>query len=364
MVYEHQFGKEGHSNQDIATVDVSTIPHHDMLVGGFPCQDYSVATTLKNSQGIQGKKGVLWWEIYRILNEKKTKPKVLFLENVDRLPKSPSNQRGRDFAIMLKCLVDAGYAVEWRVINAADYGMPQRRRRIFILAYLVKSPLYKRLTDSDKVDWIINSGILAQAFNVDKSISSHVEFELEGDLETISKEFNLGKKESPFLNSGVVYGNKVYTKKTIPVYNGESTCLKDILLDESEVPAEFYIKDTDVDKWNYLKGAKKEIRTTKDGFEYNYSEGGMIFPDELSSPSRTIITGEGGSTPSRFKHVIKTPNGLRRLTPIELERLNMFPDNHTNLDGVSDVKRAFFMGNALVVGVIERIGKELLKYMR
>ena len=113
--------------------------------------------------------------------------------------------------------------------------------------------------------------------------------------------------------------------------------------------------------WEYLKGPKKEKRTTKDGFEYNYAEGGMIYPDSLENASRTIITGEGGKSPSRFKHIIETKRGLRRLTPIELERLNMFPDNHTQLDGISDAKRAFFMGNALVVGVIERIGLELNK---
>ena len=81
----------------------------------------------------------------------------------------------------------------------------------------------------------------------------------------------------------------------------------------------------------------------------------MAFPDYLDKPSRTIITGEGGAGPSRFKHVVLTPSGrYRRLTPIELERLNMFPDNHT--EGSSDMRRAFLMGNALVTGVVEKIG--------
>ena len=113
------------------------------------------------------------------------------------------------------------------------------------------------------------------------------------------------------------------------------------------------------EKWEYLKGAKKEKRTTKGGFTYNYSEGGMIYPDKLNKPSRTIITGEGGKSPSRFKHVIKTDRGLRRLTPIELERLNMFPDDHTKLDGITDARRSFFMGNALVVGIIKKLGESL-----
>jgi DNA (cytosine-5)-methyltransferase 1 len=134
--------------------------------------------------------------------------------------------------------------------------------------------------------------------------------------------------------------------------------LKDVIINKT-VDKEYYINQDSIDKWKYLKGPKKDIRTNSSGFEYNYSEGGMIFPDKLDKPSRTIITGEGGSAPSRFKHVINTKSGLRRLTPIELERLNMFPDNHTKYEGISDTKRAFFMGNALVVGVIERIGKVL-----
>ena len=87
----------------------------------------------------------------------------------------------------------------------------------------------------------------------------------------------------------------------------------------------------------------------------------MIYPDALDNTSRTIITGEGGKSPSRFKHVIETEKGLRRLTPIEIERLNMFPDNHTKMDCITNTKRAFFMGNALVVGVVEKIGIALYK---
>src|SRR5690606_10861709 len=116
-----------HFNVDISKIATKQIPDHDLLVGGFPCQDYSVATTLNNSKGLTGKKGVLWWNIHKILQEKKNRPRYLLFENVDRLLKSPSSQRGRDFAIMLKGLDDLGYCVEWRVINAADYGMPQRR---------------------------------------------------------------------------------------------------------------------------------------------------------------------------------------------------------------------------------------------
>lgn len=361
LVYESKFGKNGHSNENIALVPSDQIPEHDMLVGGFPCQDYSVATTLKNSKGLQGKKGVLWWEIYRILESRKDKPKFLFLENVDRLLKSPTTQRGRDFAIMLKCLSDLGYAVEWRVINAADYGMPQKRRRTFILGYLKHSEIYNSLIKTTESDWLLDEGVFAKTFEVGQ-VSDLKTFDLDQSVEEISESFNKEKGDSPFQNSGMILNGKVTTMKTTPNYEGKRTLLKDILIPVDEIPEEYFIDESDLDKWNYLKGAKKEVRQSTSGFSYNYGEGAMIFPDNLESPSRTIITGEGGKSASRFKHVVRTSKGLRRLTPIELERLNMFPDNHTLLEGVSDVKRAFFMGNALVVGVIEKVGETLLTF--
>ena len=360
MVYETRFGIENHCNKDISEVSTHEIPNGDILVGGFPCQDYSVATTLQNSKGLIGKKGILWWSIHRILSEKTNPPKYLFLENVDRLLKSPSSQRGRDFAIMLKSLDDLGYAVEWRVINAADYGMPQRRRRIFFLGYHKSTPIFKSFEKQDKKDWIFQQGTLANAFPVQMTLEEYHNFKIEGDLVEISNHFNLGEKLSPFANSGVFINGQVFTAKTKASYNGPKAVLADVL-QNGKVTPEFYIPANDYPKWEYLKGAKKEVRTAKNGFEYNYSEGGMIFPDSLDKASRTIITGEGGKSPSRFKHVVQTTKGLRRLTPIELERLNMFPDNHTKLEGISDTKRAFFMGNALVIGVVEKIGAALYK---
>jgi DNA (cytosine-5)-methyltransferase 1 len=377
LVYEKRFGKENHSNQDIATVEISEIPDHDLLVGGFPCQDYSVATTSNNSKGLIGKKGVLWWSIHRILKEKKNKPKYLFLENVDRLLKSPSKQRGRDFAVMLKSLNDLGYAVEWRVINAAEYGMPQRRRRVFFLGYHKTTEIYKRIMKSNKSDWIEKNGTIASAFPINQE-NKIEQFKLEGNLVEITNKFNKKGKISPFQNTGLLFKGKIYTTKTTPNYNGKRVVLGDVL-QNGEVTEDFFIKNeklknpkpillkdgsekiitTEKEMWEYLKGSKSILRTSKDGFKYNYSEGGMIYPDALDNASRTIITGEGGKSPSRFKHVIVSDRGLRRLTPVELERLNMFPDDHTKLEGISDTKRAFFMGNALVVGVIEKIGEAL-----
>jgi len=362
-VYVSRFGPDGHSNIDIAKVISSEIPKHDLLVGGFPCQDYSVARNLSSADGIVGKKGVLWWQIYRILKEKgKDSPSYLMLENVDRLLKSPTTQRGRDFAIIVSSLNDLGYIVEWRVINAADYGMPQRRRRVFIMGYKKGTPIYKKITKLKKSsDWIKKKGVMSIAFPVllDKNNSNG--FNISGEILDISENFNKeNPKKSPFLNAGIAIERQIFSEEVIPNYSYKKMVMGDILVDEKDVPLEFFIEEKDLDKWRYLKGAKKEERKGKNGFKFFYTEGSMVFPDSINQPSRTIITAEGGSTPSRFKHVIKTPSGrLRRLMPIELERLCMFPENHTI--GQTDSRRAFFMGNSLVVGVVERLGKALIR---
>lgn len=359
LVYRARFGREGHSNEDINTVKTENIPDHDLLVGGFPCQDYSVASTLSRSGGIEGKKGVLWWQIYRILKEKEERrPQYLFFENVDRLLNSPAKQRGRDFAIILASLSDLGYTVEWRVINAADFGMPQRRRRTYILGYREDSIVNNQIRDLK--EWTLFDGVLAKAFHCSPKEGTFSEFEIEGTIQQVSADFNEGRKESPFGTAGIMRNRKVWSADVTPVYDGPSMTLGDNVIDEELVPEEFFIADGDLARWKFEKGAKKIERTSKEGHSYIFSEGPMSFPDTLDKPSRTIITGEGGAGASRFKHVVKTPSGrYRRLMPIELERLNMFPDNHTLHGEVSDTRRAFLMGNALVCGVVQQIGRSL-----
>lgn len=363
LVYRARFGSKGHSNKDINTVPTTDIPDHDLLVGGFPCQDYSVAASLSRSGGIEGKKGVLWWQIYRILNEKGDKrPKYIFFENVDRLLNSPATQRGRDFAIILASLADLGYIVEWRIINAADYGMPQRRRRTYIVGYLKDSDVAQKIELME--NWVKFDGVMAKAFEFipkDNTVSS---FDIEGTIQEVSAGFNKGKKSSPFGNAGMMMNRHVYSIDASPIYDGPRQTLGGNLVDDEFVPEEFFISEEDLPKWEYEKGAKKIERVSKEGYKYMFSEGGMAFPDNLDQPSRTIITGEGGTAPSRFKHVVKTKSGrYRRLLPIELERMNMFPDNHTLHPEVSDGRRAFLMGNALVCGIIEQIGKSLYQFI-
>lgn len=364
LVYESRWPNANHTNANIEEIvehDFDQIPDHDLLVGGFPCQDYSVATTLRNSKGLRGKKGVLWWSIEAILRKKGKKlPKYLMLENVDRLLKSPATQRGRDFAIMLSSLNALGFAVEWRVINAAEYGMPQRRRRTFILGYHRSTEIYKQIKAANaKTEWLTKTGVVATEFPVKETNQKPFTDKIDSDLKKVSEEFNKEGKLSPFQNTGLMIGGQFWTLKTESDFKGEEKVLEEVLVPNTDVPKEFFISKAELKSWEFQKGAKKLERTNSSGHTYSYAEGGMNFPDPLDKPSRTIITGEGGKTPSRFKHVVLKDGKYRRLVPKELERLNMFPDDHTKLEGITDQKRAFFMGNALVVGIVEKLGRQL-----
>jgi DNA (cytosine-5)-methyltransferase 1 len=359
-VYVTRFGPEGHSNQDIASV--ASIPQSfDLLVGGFPCQDYSVAKSAKSATGLEGKKGVLWWEILRLVIEHR--PRFIFLENVDRLLKSPTAQRGRDFAVMLTTLGQAGYLIEWRVVNAADYGFPQRRIRVFIVGTRIDGPL----DNPDPLQTIFQDGILATALPVEPNDAGVAQIEISPNAESVSLTFGQGLKFSPFANAGVFANGTAHTAKVRAKSRRKPRTLGDVLLDDREVPEEYWVEPSRITEWEFLKGAKSLDRIHKEsGFIYRYSEGSMAFPDHLDRPSRTILTGEGGSSASRFKHIIQIGTRFRRLVPVELERLSGFPDGWTNppeVANISDSRRAFFIGNALVVGLIEMVGQELAKRM-
>jgi DNA (cytosine-5)-methyltransferase 1 len=366
-VYVHRFGPVGHSNEDIAQVAERNltrqcIPTADLLVGGFPCQDYSVAKSKNSAQGLEGKKGVLWWEIAKIL--RKNKPKYVFLENVDRLLKSPASQRGRDFAIMLSTFGSLGYVVEWRIVNAAEYGFPQRRKRVFIVARKAKN--FGRVSPADVIS---KTGVLARALPIEQLDETTIlKTAISNDPVAITQNFRAAKNESPFVTGGIYVGGIAYAARTTAVLAPPAT-LRSVLQPAGDVPAEYYVPNSKLPEWKFLKGAKRIPRThAASGTEYFYSEGSMAFPDSLDSPARTILTGEGGSTPSRFKHIIVDESGKhRRLTPIELEQLNGFDPGWTEFGSegrLSDARRAFFMGNALVVGLIEHVGRVLLHDLR
>lgn len=351
--YVQHFGEctdlkgELHTGDDIGTVDKKQIPNHTLLVGGFPCQDYSVAHSLSSSKGIEGKKGVLWWQIRDILIEKKA-PFVI-LENVDRLLKSPAKQRGRDFGVILACLAELGYSAEWRVVNAAQYGASQRRRRTFIFAYRNDTKYGLSMNTVSAEEIIEKTGLMAKSFPISEmgKIANTV---FDGDIVSVSDTFKFAFENAGYMNNGVIYTSKIIECEEMPITLGQ------IL--QSNVDEKFYISTEKMPKWTYLKGAKKIPRKSADGHEYVFSEGPIAFPDPWDRPGRTMLTSE--STLNRSTHVVSDPatGKLRLLTPVEAERLQGFDDEWTN-SGMPDRMRYFCMGNALVVPMITRMGTVL-----
>lgn len=382
------------TNCNIEDVDKNALPDFNLLVGGFPCQDYSVASSLATSKGLEGKKGVLWWSIRETLEAKK--PPFVLLENVDRLLKSPAKQRGRDFGVILACFRDEGYTVEWRVINAADYGYQQRRRRTFIFAYKNDTAYAERIRI--KVNYVANSeelptesiekvlladGFFAKSFPVEKAEKQKLHMkELPEGLGDVSEHFSFG-----FENTGVMIDGMIYTIKTNPIYLGGQITLGDVM-EYGDVEEKYFIPEsrlyyTDPEvthsdeseerlsreerqTWQYIKGAKKLPRKAANGHEYIFSEGAIAMVDAYDKPARTMLTSEGSF--SRSTHIVKDKKTgrIRLLTPMEAERIQGFPTNHTKYCQVGDTvvempvnKRRFMMGNALVVNLVEKMEEQL-----
>lgn len=375
-VYNYHFPDSENINISIADITDEQFAemNADMIVGGFPCQDYSVARSKKNEQGIEGQKGVLFWEIVRATRI--IRPRFLILENVDRLLKAPSKQRGRDFAIMLTAFNNLGYSVEWRVINAADYGRSQRRRRVFFFIYRNDIPfalqMDQRFEEQEQVfdenrydDYIFHEGLFATQFPIMNTPvkKRHVYYELPEDIVEVSDNFS-----GTVWNTGVMRHGRYYSIDTAPNYDGEPITLGEILQNEEEVPEKFFINNpAKLEKFQYLRGPKRIERTSADGHTYIYSEGGMSPTDDLNLPGRTMLTSEG--TVNRSTHFLNVNGRYRLITPVEAERLQDFPDNWTALkrlsDGtvteVSDKMRMFFMGNALVTYIVRKIGEFIVE---
>ena len=338
---------EFHTGEDISTMDKQAIPDHTLLVGGFPCQDYSVAHTLSSSHGIEGKKGVLWWQIRDTIIAKK--PPFCIFENVDRLLKSPAKQRGRDFGVILACLAQEGYSVEWRVVNAAQYGAAQRRRRTFIYAYKDNTVYGQKMSKVPAESVIKAKGLMAKTFPI-QNMGQLTEAVISKDIVDVSDNFAF-----MFENAGYMHAGKIYTSR-IAETEERAILLGEIL--QKNVDEKYYIPSDKKAKWVYLKGAKKIPRTSANGHEYVFSEGPVAFPDPWDRPGRTMLTSE--SALNRSTHVVADPGTgeLRLLTPVEAERLQGFDDDWTNT-GMPDRMRYFCMGNALVVPMITRMGRVL-----
>jgi DNA (cytosine-5)-methyltransferase 1 len=339
--YKARFGGEV-SNEDITLIDKTTLPEHDLLVGGFPCQDYSVAVA-GGGKGLKGKRGTLFWEIIDILKAKQT-PFVL-LENVENLLRIPKHQRGRDFGIILKAFDDCGYDVAWRVINAADYGFPTKRNRVYILAWNRKY----------KGENIFTLAFPYQPLQETRFVQT-TDIRAERDIMQFGFDFDA----NGLMESGIITTEKVQPLNTI---TPKPVTLGDVLESADNIPSHMYLTPEEKTKAATTKAGKRVNRISKhDGRPYVFTQGAMSFPDDLKKPARTMITSE--SAVRRESHFVEDENGIRRITPIEAERIMTFPDNWTNVPSVSEKSRYYLMGNALVCDVIAQLEPYLYDLMQ
>jgi DNA (cytosine-5)-methyltransferase 1 len=256
---------------------------------------------------------------------------------------------------MLRCFHDAGYDVEWRVINAGEYGFAQRRRRIFIFGYHKSTNYYKATSKLNSEKIIFNNGIFAKQFKIEeiseKNNSIDISSKMFKGLEELSNSFKDG-----FYNSGHMHNGKIVTHKITPITK-KGIPLKDIITKE-KVNNNFFLTEDAINKFIFLKGPKRIPRLKTNGETYYYTEGGMAFPDNLDCPARTMLTSE--SSINRSSHIVEDymTKKMRFITPEEAERINGFPTGWTNT-GMTQKRRYFMMGNALVVGIVRQLGNKI-----
>lgn len=364
-IYKNNFPHTNIINEDIALIDKESIPDIDLLVGGFPCQDYSVASS--RAKGIYGKKGVLWWDIKNVIETKW--PQFIFLENVDRLLTSPgvrSQQPGRDFGMILRTLSDLGYGVTWKMINAADYGFPQRRRRTFLFAFRNDTELAKQiqeqflLEEKDIAEFINNMPPLSNTLkNSSIGVISEIDLNKYNTLIDFSDNFFV---KGGFKKTGIMLNGRVfmadYQPKTIKAESLQS------IIQPNEIDEALYLSPEKELKFKELKSGFRTTKISKTGHQYPYGMGAIAFPDPLDKPARTMVTSE--HTVSRMSHVVKDPgNGrLRLISPEEAEKINTFPSGWTNFENITPANRYFTMGNALVVDLVKKIAIEIALIIR
>lgn len=364
-IYQKQFPETKLTNDDFSKIDKTRIPDMDLLVGGFPCQDYSVAAS--GAKGIEGKKGVLWWDIRNTIEVKK--PEYIFLENVDRLLSSPGvtkDQPGRDFGIMLRTLSDLGYGVTWKMINASDYGFPQKRRRTFIFAFRKDSNFMEdmkkiNLESKDEICSFLTDMPPLSSTLANEEIHEFEEISLVDQLELKDFSDNFRVKGG-FRKTGFMIEGHVYMANYQPITRPQWTLgmiIKPNIKDES-----LYLSTEQKKKFIDLKAGFRTIKTSKKGHSYKYGMGAIAYPDKLDQPARTMVTSE--HTISRMSHVVADPGtgNPRLISPEEAELINMFPEGWTKMEGVSNSNRYFAMGNALVVGLVTEIGKEIYRLFK
>jgi len=347
-----------------------------IITAGFPCQDLSVAGLRK---GLAGKRSGLFWEIIRIIDE--THPKFVILENV---PGLLSSQQGRDMGIVITALVDRGYGVCWRVLDSQNFGVPQRRRRVFIVASLgdhrgpvqilfEPESLPRNLEQSRSKRKKVTDRTETSSAETSESID-HVLFEATriGDPRfyknispTMAARWGTGGNNVPLL-AFPMHGGMIGRK----LENGPSgSGFKDanepsFTLTSSSHAVHGVVVAQKQSHSQYKMDQKTSTLTSHEAKQFS----DLVIEQEINSFTGSsfgqykkgvgTLRANGGDLGGGSENLVTT-NSVRRLTPVECERLQGFPDGWTA--GQPDSARYKQLGNAVTVPVVEWIINRMVK---
>lgn len=321
-VYKSNFGKDSIVEGDIWNL-IESVPNHDLLTGGFPCQPFSKAG---KKQGVQDYRGTLFEAIVKILSIQR--PKYFVLENVSSLL---CLENGKNFQAILSALASLNYKIEWKVFNALEFGLPQNRERIVIVGS--RDAMYNE-------SYFVSKDILLQS---SISVLSKI---------TSLDEWNIINRDKLFFGTwGMAYGDR-YISCDIPcAKNIHQLTLKSIL--QNEVNEYFdFTEETE-------ERIKNSVFVNRffNGVQILYNQAGgarmgySIFGVDGIAPTLTASS-------SRHYERYKIGNMYRRLTNVEYARLQGFPDNHCN--AVSIYKQYKLYGNAVPHQIVQYVIEKLI----
>ena len=308
-IYRYHWNDSTMFEGDIRAVDPTTIPDHDLLVVGFPCQSFSIAG---KRGGFADVRGTMFFEICRIARACGTK--YLLLENVKGLL---NHQGGATFQTIISTLDELGYDCQWQVLNSKNYGVPQNRERVFIIANLRTEPR-PQVFPLGETDSAYTGGDVANCLD-----ANYHKGWLDHGQRTMVMAYSSSQRENH-----VEHRLKLGEANTLATQSGCSSGIK------SATFVGQLVGDRDNRYWK---------------------ESG-IHPTLQANPQNNI----------------PALNNIRRLTPTECERLQAFPDGWTQYGidkqgkqvTISDTQRYKTMGNAVTTSVITAIGKVIMAHIQ
>jgi DNA (cytosine-5)-methyltransferase 1 len=296
QIYEKNFNHKP-DTRDIRTVAADDIPDHDLLVGGFPCQAFSLAG---KRRGFSETRGTLFFEICRIAAAKRTP--YLLLENVEGLL---SHDNGQTFTVIIRALDELGYDIQWQVVNSKDFGVPQNRTRVYIAGHL-------------------------------RDRSRPEIFPITGTNPKALEEYTSGQRQ----------GQRVYGP------GGVSVALSALGGGMGAKTGLYMIRDTQNETMKDEIGTLQARSKDYDGCGFQ-----VVITSRHPRSGDPSKGGTGALSSDKYSFTIDSMphyvNGIRKLTPTECERLQGFPDGWT--EGISDTQRYKCLGNAVTVNVIQAI---------